>query len=105
AGLPVVGPLLPPRLAVTTALDVFYRSRMFLDLDLDPKTRQTAHALLDGRIGVSTLEDTLSVTVAVNNLADTDVFEYVTDSTFFPGGYMAFQEFQRNVTAEMRYRW
>jgi hypothetical protein len=43
--------------------------------------------------------------VAVRNIANADVFEYVTDSTFFPGGYMAFQEFQRNVVGQVSYRW
>jgi iron complex outermembrane receptor protein len=103
AGLPAIGTLLPPRLAFTTAVDVFYRSDLFLDLDLDPNTHQDAYVLLNGRIGVSTVDDALSVNVAVRNLANADVFEYVTDSTFFPGGYMAFQEFQRNVVAEVRY--
>ncbi len=102
--LPVLGRFVPPRLALTTAFDVFYKSDMFLDLDLDPNTRQRGHVLLDGRIAVSTLEDTLSIGVSVSNLTDADVFEYVTDSTFFPGGYMAFQEFQRNYAAEVRYR-
>ncbi len=93
-----------PRLAFTTAVDILYRSGQYLDQDLDPHTHQDAYVLLDGRIGISNLEDTLSLTIAARNITNADVFEFVTDSTFFPGGYMAFQEFQRNVTAEVRYR-
>ena len=80
------------------------RSGQFLDQDLDPHTRQDAYVLLDGRLGISNLEETLSLSFAVRNITNADVFEFVTDSTFFPGGYMAFQEFQRNVSAEVRYR-
>ena len=95
---------LPPRLALSTAVDILYRSGQFLDQDLDPHTRQDAYVLLDGRIGISNVEETLSLSFAVRNITNADVFEFVTDSTFFPGGYMAFQEFQRNVSAEVRYR-
>jgi len=95
---------LPPRLALTTAVDILYRSGQFLDQDLDPHTHQNAYVLLDGRIGISNVDDTLSLSFAVRNITNADVFEFVTDSTFFPGGYMAFQEFQRNYTAEVRYR-
>ena len=38
--LPMVGELLPPQMAVTVALDVLYRSSMYLDSDLDPNTLQ-----------------------------------------------------------------
>src|ERR1051325_2712689 len=96
--------LLPERVALPTAGDILYRSGQFLDQDLDPHTHQDAYVLLDGRIGISNLDDTLSLTVAARNITNADVFEFVTDSAFFPGGYMAFQEFQRNVTAEVRYR-
>ena len=85
-------------------MDILYRSGQFLDQDLDPHTRQDAYVLLDGRLGISNLEETLSLSFAVRNITNADVFEFVTDSTFFPGGYMAFQEFQRNVSAEVRYR-
>jgi len=63
------------------AFDVFYRSDQFLDLDLDPNTRQGAFTIVNGRIGVSTLDDKLSVGVAVSNMTDTNAFEYVIDST------------------------
>ena len=32
-------------------------------------------------------------------------FEATLDSVAFPGGFIALQEFQRRVTAELRYDW
>ena len=100
-----LGGWVPRDLALSTALDVFYKSDAFLDIDADPNTRQDGHVLLDGRVALATADDVLTFSVSVTNLTDEEVFEFLTDSTFFPGGYMGFQEFQRTWAAEVRFRW
>jgi iron complex outermembrane receptor protein len=95
----------PSRLTFTTALDILYRGDLFLDGDLDPNTRQGDYVLLTGRIGLANADENMSLNVAVENLTNADVMTFTTDSSFFPGGYMGSQEFQRNFYVEARYRW
>jgi outer membrane receptor protein involved in Fe transport len=97
--------VLPRELVFTTAFDVSYRSASYLDIDLDPNTRQPAYTLVNGRIGISNAEETLSLTVSVDNILDTDAFEYATDSILYPGGFVVMQEFQRTFGVQMRYGW
>jgi iron complex outermembrane receptor protein len=92
-------------LVFRTALDVLYRGDLFLDGDLDPKTRQDAYVLLTGRLALANADENLSLNLAVENLTNNDVMTFATDSSFFPGGYMGSQEFQRNYYVEARYRW
>ncbi len=103
--LPLVESLLPPKLVLTTALDVLYRSSQFLDYDLDPTAHQDSYVLLDGRIALSSAEKSWSFGILVENIADTDVLEATVDSVVFPGGFIALQEFQRRVAIELRYDW
>jgi outer membrane receptor protein involved in Fe transport len=94
---------LPPTLVLRAALDVLYRSSQFLDYDLDPGTRQDGYVLLDGRISLSA-DESWSFAIALENITDADVFEFMVDSPAFPGGFVGGQEFQRRFTAELRYR-
>jgi iron complex outermembrane recepter protein len=94
-----------PQLVFTTAVDILYRGDLFLDGDLDPKTRQDGYVLLTGRLGLANASENLSLNLAVENLTNADVMTFSTDSSFFPGGYMGSQEFQRNFYVEARYRW
>jgi iron complex outermembrane recepter protein len=93
------------RLVFNTALDILYRGDLFLDGDLDPNTRQDDYVLLAGRLGIANADENLSFNVGVENLTNADVLTFTTDSSFFPGGYMGSQEFQRNYYFELRYRW
>jgi len=95
--------VLPHELVFTTAFDVNFRGASYLDVDLDPNTRQSAYTLVNGRIGISNAEETLSLTVSVDNIMDTDALEYATDSILYPGGYVVMQEFQRNFAVQLRY--
>ena len=92
-------------LAVGLAFDVLYRSAQYLDVDLDPNTRQDGYAMLDGRLKLATADDRVAVQFSVENITDTDAFELLLDSLFYPGGYMGMQEFQRRFTAELRLAW
>ena len=74
------------------------------DIDLDPGTLQGGYALLNGRVRLFALGETLSFGLAVENLADVDALQLATDSATFPG-YMVVQEFQRRFAFEARYAW
>ncbi|MGH7899640.1 MAG: hypothetical protein ACREQQ_16925, partial [Candidatus Binatia bacterium] len=93
----------PRDLAVTAALDVIYRSNLYLDSDLDPRSRQDEYVMLDGRVRFTTFDGALSLAVLVDNILDEDVFELAVDSLLFPGGFRVLQEFQRTYGVEMRY--
>jgi outer membrane receptor protein involved in Fe transport len=93
----------PGDLAVTTAIDVLYRSSMYLDNDLDPKTLQEAYTKLNGRIWVGPTDGKWAASFAVDNLTDVDALEFAADSLVFPGAFSTFQEFQRRYTFEVRY--
>jgi hypothetical protein len=58
--LPLGERLLPPDLFLTTALDVLYRSSQFLDYDLDPIAHQGAYVLLNGRVALSSANQSWS---------------------------------------------
>jgi len=90
---------LPRDFAVTTAVDVLYRSSFYLDNDLDPKTLQDGYVKLNGRIWVGPRDEKWAIALAVDNLTNVDALEFATDSLVFPHAFTAFQEFQR------RYRW
>ncbi|MGH7802711.1 MAG: TonB-dependent receptor, partial [Candidatus Binatia bacterium] len=94
-----------PDLAAALAFDVLYRSAQYLDVDLDPNTRQDGYAMLDGRFMVGTADGRLTLQASVENITNTDAFELKLDSLFYPGGYMGMQEFQRRWTFEMRFAW
>jgi len=94
---------LPGQMAVTMALDVLYRSSMYLDSDLDPKTLQDEYVKLNGRIFVGPADEKWSLGFAVDNLTDVDALEFATDSLVFPHAFSTFQEFQRRYSMEMRY--
>jgi iron complex outermembrane recepter protein len=96
---------LPPHMAVTIALDVLYRSSMYLDSDLDPKTLQDEYVKLNGRIFVVPADEKWSLGFAVDNLSNVDALEFATDSLVFPHAFSTFQEFQRRYTVEVRYNW
>ena len=102
--LPLVGEWLPADLGLSIALDAFYRSQHYLDIDLDPGTLQGGYALLNGRVRLFALSEALSFGLAVENLADVDALQLATDSATFPG-YMVVQEFQRRFAFEARYAW
>ena len=93
----------PGDLAVNLALDILYRSSMFLDNDLDPNTLQDAYTKLNGRIWLGPTDGKWAASFAVDNLTDEDVLEFAVDSLVFPGAYTTFQEFQRRYTFELRY--
>jgi iron complex outermembrane receptor protein len=101
---PLVGEWLPADLGLAIALDAFYRSKHYLDIDLDPGTLQGGYALLNGRVRLVALGEALSFGLAVENLTDVDALQLATDSATFPG-YMVVQEFQRRFAFEMRYAW
>ena len=105
--IPFESPLarLPRDLAARLAFDVRYRSAQYLDVDLDPNTRQGGYVMLDGRLAVGTADDRLTLQVAVENITNTDAFELLVDSLFYPGGYGGMQEFQRRWAIELRYAW
>jgi iron complex outermembrane recepter protein len=103
--LPVVGELLPPQMAATVALDVLYRSSMYLDSDLDPNTLQDEYVKLNGRIFVGPSDEKWAIGFAVDNLTDVDALEFAADSLVFPHAYSTFQEFQRRYAMEVRYNW
>ncbi len=102
--VPWVGERLPADLGLSVALDAFYRSRHYLDVDLDPGTLQGGYALLNGRVRLLALGEALSLGLLVENLADVDALQFATDSASFPG-YMVVQEFQRTFALEARYAW
>jgi len=103
--LPVVGGLLPPQMAATVALDVLYRSSMYLDSDLDPNTLQDEYVKLNGRIFLGPSDEKWALGFSVDNLTNADVLEFATDSLLFPHGFTTFQEFQRRYAMEVRYNW
>src|SRR5262249_22492206 len=67
---------LPGNMAVTIALDVLYRSSMYLDSDLDPKTLQDEYVKLNGRIFLGPTDEKWSLGLAVDNLTDVDALEF-----------------------------
>jgi iron complex outermembrane recepter protein len=101
---PVIGEWLPPDLALAIALDVFYRSDHYLDIDLDPATLQDGYVLLNGRVRLLALDEALSFGLTVDNVTDVEALQFATDSATFPG-YMVVQEFQRVVAFDLRYSW
>ncbi len=101
--IPAPESFFPGGLKLVAAADVLYRSEFFLDSDLDPHTLEDGYVLLNARLGFTTLHDALSLTLSVDNVTDADVLEFQTDSLLFPGGYVAFQEFQRTWGVQARY--
>jgi iron complex outermembrane receptor protein len=102
-GVPWVGAWLPRDLAVTTAIDLLYRSSFYLDNDLDPRTLQDGYVKLNGRIWVGPADDKWALALLVDNLTNVDALEFSTDSLFFPHAFTTFQEFQRRYAVEARY--
>ncbi|HKY92023.1 MAG TPA: TonB-dependent receptor [Nevskiaceae bacterium] len=96
-------PYVPKWLVFTTALDILYRSAAYLDIDLDPNTRQESYTLLNGRIVLSNAAGTVSLVGSVNNILDEDALEYATDSLLYPGGFVSMQEFQRTYGVELHF--
>ena len=105
ASLPLIGTVVPHDLRLTAALDLLYRSSMFLRVDQGPHTRQRPYAIIDGRMGFSLRDETLWLGVSVENITDTNALEFVTDSVFFPGGFGVIQEFQRTYSVAMKWTW
>ena len=103
--LAAVGALLPAQMAVTVALDVLYRSSMYLDSDLDPNTLQDQYVKMNGRIFLGPTDEKWTIGFAVDNLTNVDALEFATDSLLFPHAYSTFQEFQRRYAMEVRYNW
>ncbi len=102
--VPLVGERLPADLGLSIALDAFYRSEHYLDIDLDPGTLQDGYTLLNGRVKLLALGEALSLGLSVENLADSDALQLATDSATFPG-FMVVQEFQRIFAFEAKYAW
>jgi iron complex outermembrane receptor protein len=101
----ILGAWLARGLSLVTAVDLLYRSDFFLDSDLDPHTRQDDYVMLNGRIGFAAADEALALTLSVDNLTDANILEFQTDSILYPGGYVAFQEFQRTWGLQASYRW
>ena len=104
-GLPLVGRFFSDDPTLSLALDIHYRSDLFLDIDLDPGTHQDAYTLVTGRLGLATMDEALSLRIHVENLTDSDLLQLATDSPVFREGFMVYQEFQRQVAFELRYAW
>ncbi len=104
ASVPALGAWLPRDMALTTALDVLYRSSVYLDVDLDPATLQDDYVLLNGRLSLAGLADALTLSLAVENIADEDVLQFATDTPVF-NGFMVLQEYGRTAWMELRYTW
>ena len=97
--------IVPRDLELTIALDALFETNLYLDGDLDPVARQDAYALLHGRIGLGLAGGAWALTIRGTNLTDAEAGQLVSDlPIFFPGGYFATQEPQRNWTLEVAVR-
>ncbi len=103
AHLPLVGRWLPHELAVTTALDVVYRSGLSPIAEVDPIVQEPSHVVLDGRIALATADGAWSLSLSATNLTDARIAEYMGNSVTFPAGYYVIERFQRNWSIGVRH--
>ena len=101
--IPKLASFVPEGLTAVTAADLLYRSDFFLDSDLDPHTKEDGYVMVNARLGVTAFDDALSLMLTIDNVTDADVLEFQTDSLVYPGGYVAFQEFQRTWGLQAKY--
>lgn len=80
-----------PRLnaTATLALDYFYRSGRYLDVDLDPRTYQSSTQELNARISLGAQSGEWLVNLAARNLTGERVLEQVLDQPLAPGNFAA----------------
>ena len=106
---PIKAPSLPfigaRDLVLVSAVDVQYFGSLFLDGNLDPNVLQNDYVVLNSRLSLENADETLSVSIGVDNLLNDDVMTFSTASSFFPHAYMGSQLYQRTVSGGVRYRW
>jgi outer membrane receptor protein involved in Fe transport len=85
-------------------VDLQYRSEAFLDVDLDPVTRQGAITEVNARVTFSGPEERAFITLAGQNLTDQRILDEVLDQPLAPGNYAAIRRDKgRFFTANLRY--
>ncbi|MEH6567763.1 MAG: TonB-dependent receptor [Halioglobus sp.] len=84
-------------------VDASYKDEYFLDGDLDPNTLQDSYVKVNGRIGISSADETWELAVYGRNLTDETTYTFATDAPLSAGVYGAWAEEPRTVGLQARY--
>ena len=85
------------------SVDINYRDTGFLDIDLDPRTKQRTATELNLRFSIRSYRG-WEMTLAARNLTDVKKFDQILDQPLAPGNFAAFRTDQgRFVTANLLY--
>jgi iron complex outermembrane recepter protein len=84
-------------------VDASYKDEYFLDGDLDPNSLQESYVKVNGRIGVSSADDTWELSLYGRNLTDETTYSFVVDAPLSAGIYGAWAEEPRIVGLQARY--
>ncbi|MEH6611373.1 MAG: TonB-dependent receptor [Halioglobus sp.] len=83
--------------------DASYKDAYFLDGDLDPNALQESYVKVNGRIGISSANDTWELSLYGRNLTDETTYSFVVDAPLSAGIYGAWAEEPRIIGLQARY--
>lgn len=90
---------------VNLGMDVQYRSESFLDVDLDPVTKQDSITEVNARVTFAGPEQRAFLTIAGQNLTDQRILDEVLDQPLAAGNYAAIRRDNgRFYSANLRYQ-
>ena len=80
---------LSPAFVTTTSINASHRSARFLDLDNDPRKRQSATTVIDLRLTLLSRDDDWSVTLVGHNLGNEKISDQAISQPLAPGNFVA----------------